>query len=85
MDGVSNTKLSIESSKSGIVENQDLDTAYLSTDILGANEREKKRVRMAREDLEKGLLKPDMEQQYDIKNFEMNPDGRKNNSFSQNP
>ena len=45
MDGVSpsrcSTKSSIESNKIGIVENQGLDMAYLSTDILGET-REKK-------------------------------------------
>ena len=45
MDNVSpsrcSTKSSVESNKIGIVENQGLDMAYLSTDILGANEREK--------------------------------------------
>ena len=38
---------------------------------------------MAREDLEKGLLKPDMEKQYDFKSSGMNFDGRKSDLSTQ--
>ena len=59
VDGEKKTSELNNDESTSTVDDGDLDTAFSSTDLFGANEKERNYVRRAREDFENGLLKQD--------------------------